>query len=59
MTDERRATHKAIIQKDTAEQLMERFLWYVNNFNPVDEDRCEDYELVKAEIIERMKRGEK
>ena len=59
MTDEKRAMHKAIIQRDTAEQLMARFLWYINNYDPFNEERCEDYELVKAEIIERMQRGEK
>ena len=59
MTEEKRAQHKARIQADTAEQLMKRFLWYTNNFDPFNEERCEDYELIKTEIIERMQRGEK
>lgn len=54
MTDERRAQHIATISRDSNEQLLKRFLWYVDNFNPVDEDRCEDYELIKAEILKRM-----
>lgn len=56
MTDERRAQHIEIIKKDTNEQLLERFLWYVDNYNPVDEGMCTDYELVKAEILKRMRR---
>jgi len=54
MTNEKRAQHIEIIRKDSNEQLLERFLWYVNNFNPIDEDRCDDYELVKAEVLRRM-----
>ena len=54
MTAERRAQHIETIRRDSNEKLLERFLWYVNNFNPVDEDRCEDYELIKAEILKRM-----
>lgn len=56
MTEETRARHIEIIKRDTPEKLLKRFLWYVNNFNPVDEDRCDDYELIKAEILERMQR---
>ena len=54
MTDERRAQHIEKLRMDSNEQLLERFLWYVNNYNPVDEDRCDDYELVKVEILRRM-----
>ena len=56
MTDERRAIHIQIIKRDTPEKLLERFLWYVDNYNPLDEDRCDDYELIKAEILERMRK---
>ncbi len=54
MTDEIRAIHEEIIRKDTNEQLINRFAWYVQNFNPVDEERCEDYEIIKAEMKKRM-----
>ncbi len=55
MTDEIRTIHEEIIRKDTNEQLINRFAWYVQNFNPVDEERCEDYEIIKAEMKKRMK----
>ena len=55
MTDEKRNTVISIIKNDTNEQLIERFLWYVDNFNPVDDDRCETYEMVKSEILNRMR----
>lgn len=54
MRDEVRVAHRQKIKLDTNEQLIDRFVWYVQNFNPVDDDRCEDYELVKAEIFRRM-----
>lgn len=54
MTDERRAQHIEKLRMDSNEKLLERFIWYVNNYNPVDEDRCDDYELVKAEVLRRM-----
>lgn len=54
MTDEIRAKNQEILSQDTNEQLLERFVWYVQNFNPVDDDRCEHYEMVKSEILNRM-----
>ena len=54
MTEEVRQTHIAVIREDTNEMLIDRFVWYVQNFNPVDFDRCDDYALVKEEIIRRM-----
>ena len=54
MTDARREISLGILRKDTDEQLINRFAWYVQNFNPVDEERCEDYELVKEELLRRM-----
>lgn len=54
MTNEKRAQHIEIIRKDSNEQLLKRFVWYIQNFNPVDDVRCEDYELVKAEVLRRM-----
>lgn len=54
MTDELRKKYKGIIKNDSNEKLLQRFLWYVNNWNPVDEERCDTYELIKAEILERM-----
>lgn len=58
MTDEVRNKNREIISLDSDEQLLSRFIWYVQNFNPVDDDRCEHYELVKGEILSRM-RGSK
>ena len=54
MTDEKREHCIEIIRKDTPEQLLARYTWYCDNFNPIDDDRCEQYELVKAEVIRRM-----
>lgn len=54
MTDDKRQTNINIIRHDTDEQLLARYVWYIQNFNPVAEDRCENYELVKAEILRRM-----
>ena len=54
MTDEKRNMNIEIIRKDTPEQLLARYDWYCANFNPVDDDRCENYELVRAEILRRM-----
>ena len=54
MTDEVRAKNIEIIRADTPEQLVERFIWHIQNFNPIDYDRCDTYEMVKAEIIRRM-----
>lgn len=55
MTENRRARNLEILRGDTNEELLARFAWYVQNFNPVDEDRCDDYEMVKAEVLRRMK----
>ena len=54
MTDEVRTAHIEKLKADTNTQLLERYNWYINNYNPVDFDRCADYELVKAEIMRRM-----
>lgn len=57
MTDEVRQKKIEKLKLDTNEHLIERYAWYVQNFNPVDFDRCDDYELVKAEILRRMGEG--
>lgn len=54
MTEDKRQTNISIIRQDTNEQLLARYAWYIQNFNPVDEDRCENYELVKTEILRRL-----
>ena len=54
MTDEKRNRNIEIIRKDTPEQLLARYVWYIQNFNPVDDDMCENHDLVKAEILRRM-----
>lgn len=54
MQDDRKAKHSAMLMCDTNEELVERFIWYINNYNPIDFDRCDDYELVKAEVLRRM-----
>ena len=54
MTDEVRAKNIEIIRADTPEQLLERFVYYCQHYNPVDDDQCERYEMVKAEVIRRM-----
>lgn len=54
MTDEVRKKSQEILSLDSDEQLLSRFIWYVQNFNPVDYDRCEHYEMVKAELLHRM-----
>ena len=46
------------ISKFTAEQLLNSFVLLLQNFNPIDYDMCETYELVKENILERMKKGE-
>lgn len=58
MTEDKRQTNISIIRHDTNEQLLDRYVWYIQNFNPIDEDRCEHYELVKAEILRRMSKEE-
>lgn len=59
MTEERKNSIIKRLKSDTNEKLLERFVWYVQNFNPVDEVRCEDYELVKMELLERMSNNSK
>lgn len=54
MTAERKKWVETRLKRDTDEYLINRFGWYVQNFNPLDEERCEDYELVKAELLRRM-----
>ena len=54
MTEDKRQTNISIIRQDNNEQLLARYDWYIQNFNPVDEDRCENYELVKTEILRRL-----
>lgn len=56
MTDERKKWVETRLKRDTNEYLINRFGWYVQNFNPLDEERCEDYELVKAELLRRMQK---
>lgn len=56
MIEERRKMNLDIIGADTDEQILARFVWYVQNYNPVDEERCEHYEMIKAEILRRMQR---
>lgn len=58
MTDEVRNKCQEIISLDSDAQLLSRFIWYVQNFNPVDYDRCDHYDMVKGEILNRM-RGSK
>ena len=55
MTDEMRARNADILSKDTNEQLIARFVWYGQHFNPVDFDMCDTYEMIKAEILKRMR----
>lgn len=54
MTDDKRQMNIGIIRHDTDEQLLARYVWYIQNFSPIDEDMCEHYELIKAEILRRM-----
>lgn len=54
MTDEARACKEERLRQDTNEGLIQRFAWYITNFNPLDFERCDDYELVKAELLRRM-----
>ena len=54
MTEEIKQRKIEKLKLDTNEYLLDRFVWYVQNFNPVDYDRCDDYELVKAELLRRM-----
>ena len=37
-------------------RLMELFLSYLDDFNPIDYDRCETYNVIKAEIIRRCEK---
>lgn len=57
MTNDFRTRCSEIIKQDSNEKLLQRFLWYVNNFNPIDDERCEGYELIKAEMLRRMEVG--
>lgn len=41
-----------------SEQLFRWFLFTHNNWNPLDYELCETYELAKEEIVKRMKKGE-
>ena len=54
MSEEKRNKMLEIVEKDTNDYLLERFAWYIQNFNPCDFDRCDCYEIVKAEILKRM-----
>ena len=37
-----------------AEQLLGAFQYYEKNFNPIDDDCCESYSIIRAEIIKRL-----
>lgn len=39
------------------ERLFNGFVFYHNNFNPCDFERCEQYEILKNEIISRCNRS--
>ena len=54
MTDEVREKNIDILRNDAPEQLLERFVYYCQHYNPVDDDQCERYEMVKAEVLRRM-----
>lgn len=38
-----------------AESLVELLIGYATDFNPCDFDKCDTYEVIKAEVIRRMK----
>ena len=54
MTDEARAKVIAVIKGDSDEYLLERYVYFVQTFNPIDAQQRECYELIKAEILRRM-----
>jgi hypothetical protein len=59
MTDDKRTLNTEIIHHDTNEQLLKRYTWYCDNFNPLDDDMIEHLEIIKAEILSRMNAGKK
>jgi len=55
MTEENRTKIITTIKNDTNEYLLDRYVWYCKNFHPLDDDFIEAYELIKAEVLNRMK----
>ena len=47
----------AKVKAMSPEQLLESWKWYSKHFNPIDDDICESYEIVRVEILERMNGG--
>ena len=59
MTEEKKKKITKALNEDTNEYLLDRYVWYCQNFNPFDDDFIEAYGLVKAEVLNRMKDGRK
>ena len=49
----------AIAHNLTNERLLELFESYSTSYNPIDENTCETYEVLRAEMLNRMKGAEK
>lgn len=54
MTEEKREKIIKTVKEDSNEYLLDRYVWYCKNFNPVDDDFIEAHNLVKAEVLKRM-----
>ena len=55
MTNEQREKVADKLQHIGAERLLQIYKSYITHFNPIDEDFCEQYEMLEGEIIKRMK----
>lgn len=47
---------REIVAKADAEKLLKAYDYYKDNFNPIDADWVESYELIKEEMLKRMGR---
>ena len=45
---------RAMLKDLSSEELLKYFIKLHDEFNPVDDDKCDTYELVKTMILERM-----
>ena len=43
-----------VLRNMPPEELIRTLKWYETHFDPIDYDRCESYELTKAEILRRL-----
>ena len=54
MTEEKRKERVEKLADMDGETLLENYDFYVRQFNPLDEEFCETFHLIKAEVLKRL-----